>query len=461
MKSPVGNEERDICNNETMSLIRKLNPIQGLVLSFGLLILTGTILLCIPISWENEQHVHLIDALFTAASAVCVTGLVVVDTPGTYSTFGEVVILLLIQFGALGIITFASVFLVLMGQEISYQNKLILKESFSLKSPGQVKNLALTIIKLTLSIEIIGAALLTFFFIPQFGTLKSLYFAVFHSVSAFCNAGFSLFSNNLESFTGHPGVNITIMLLIILGGLGFPVLVELLSFKKRSVLSIRARVVLITSAFLIFGGALILHLFAIRLGGPAYYNLPTQNKILACLFQSVTARTAGFSSINLHVFPVASLIVLIALMFIGGSPAGTAGGIKTTTFWIILAGAWHYLRGEERITAWHKEINLRSFQRAIVLAMAAFILVASCIGILVYFGSPHHGVLDYAFEAVSAFGTVGLSLGITPELNSLQKLIIIALMFIGRVGPISFAYFFVLRRKPSGVRYPQIEIPIG
>jgi trk system potassium uptake protein TrkH len=147
-------------------------------------------------------------------------------------------------------------------------------------------------------------------------------------------------------------------------------------------------------------------------------------------------------------------------MFIGGSPAGTAGGIKTTTFWVILAGAWNYLRGEERITTWHREINLRTFQRAVVLAMVAFMFIAFCVGLLVYSG-PHHTILELGFEAVSAFGTVGLSLGITPELNSFQKLIIIALMFIGRVGPISFAFFFVTRRKPSGIRRPQIEIPIG
>jgi trk system potassium uptake protein TrkH len=208
------------CSDNIMSLIRKFNPIQGLVLSFAILILIGAAFLSFPISWESGKHVSFIDALFTSTSAVCVTGLIVVDTPVVYSTFGEVVILLLIQFGGLGIITFATVFFVLMGQEISYKNKLILKESFSLKSPGQVKNLALTIIKITLSIEIIGAIFLTLFFTPSVGLFESIYFAFFHSISAFCNAGFSLFSNNLENFTGHPGVNITIMLLIILGGLG-------------------------------------------------------------------------------------------------------------------------------------------------------------------------------------------------------------------------------------------------
>lgn len=444
-----------------MRLVSKLSPIQGLVLSFGLLIFTGTILLSLPISWEKGQSVSIIDAFFTSVSAVCVTGLIVVDTPQTYSTFGEIVILLLIQFGALGIVTFASVFLVLMGHEISFRNKLILKESFSLKSPGQVKSLAFLIITITLSIEFIGAILLSLFFKGKMDTLPAIYYGVFHSISAFCNAGFSLFSNNLENYINHTGICLTIMVLIVLGGLGFPVLVEILSFRRRNILSIRAKVVILTSAFLILIGAILIHLFSIRLGGIAYQNLSTDEKILVCLFQSVTARTAGFNTINLNIFPTAALIVLVGLMFIGGSPAGTAGGIKTTTLWVVLIGTYHYLRGEERITAWNKEIELKSFQRAVVLAMSAFILVASCAGILVYLGSPDQKVLDYVFEAVSAFGTVGLSLGITSHLNPIQKLIIIGLMFIGRVGPISFAYFFVLRRKQSRVRYPQVEIPIG
>ena len=442
-----------------LNLLKKINPVQALILSFAGIILVGTILLSIPISWEKEKYVSGIDALFTATSAVCVTGLVAVDTPKTFSTFGEVVTLLLIQLGGLGVVTFATFFIMLMGQEVGFFSKLILKESFNVRGPGEAISLVWNVVKITAVFEGVGVLLLTAFWAGEHGVLHSLYLAVYHSVSAFCNAGFSLFSNNLESYMDNWWVNLTIMSLIIFGGLGFPVLVELLLFRKKRQLSIRTKIVLWTTAFLIFGGALLIHLFSLRLSESEYMNLPSSQKLLVCLFQSVTARTAGFNTINLNVFPDSALLVLMALMFIGGSPAGTAGGIKTTTFWVILIGAWNYLRGEEVIRAWGREISLTTFQRAVVLSMIAFMIVSICVGIMSLSGGNRFIAL--AFEAVSAFGTVGLSLGITPELNSIQKLIIIALMFIGRVGPISFAYFFLMRRKKSTISYPSIEIPIG
>jgi trk system potassium uptake protein TrkH len=231
------------------------------VLSFALLILAGSLLLVLPVSSESGRSIAFIDALFTATSAVCVTGLITVDTPTTFTTLGEVVIILLIQFGGIGIITAGSILLVLMGQHISLRNRLIIKESLSAKGHKQLAVLVFSVIKFTLAIELIGAAILSFLFMREFGPIKSVYLGIFHAVSAFCNAGFSLFSDNLMGYVNDWPLNFTIMALIVLGGLGFPVLTELRSFKKGKTLSIRARIVLITTAALIFGGALLIHLF--------------------------------------------------------------------------------------------------------------------------------------------------------------------------------------------------------
>jgi len=441
-----------------MSFIRKLNPIQQLVLSFGALILLGTLLLSHPFSHEQNINLTLLDAFFTATSAVCVTGLIVVDTPNTFSTFGEIVILLLIQLGGIGIVTFATVFIVLMGHRVSYQNRLILREHFALRGSGQVLSLAWMIIKLTLAFELIGAAFLTYLFMRDYTPAYAAYLAVFHSISAFCNAGFSLFPNSLENYPHDLMINLTFMALIITGGLGFPVLTEILTWKKGRKLSIRARVVLWTSAILIVAGAVVIHVFSSRQGFPGYVSLSGTDKFLVCLFQSVTARTAGFNTLDLNAFPGIALVLMIILMFIGGSPQSTAGGIKTTTFWVIIIGAWNYLRGEKSIRAWHRKIKRETHNRAVALFITAFVLVITAAGCMVY-QNPAESFKLF-FETVSAFGTVGLSLGATGELNSTQKLIIILLMFIGRVGPISFAFFFIAKRK-SRIDYPEIDIPTG
>jgi trk system potassium uptake protein TrkH len=449
-----------------LKLILNLSPVQKLVASFALIILTGALLLHLSIAGESGKAVSFIDALFTSTSATCVTGLIVVDTPTAYSTFGEVVIVFLIQFGGIGIITFGVVFFVLMGYGISYRNKLILKESFATKGSGQVIHLAWSVIKLTLIIELTGTLLLTLFFTRHgFSIFRSMYLAVFHAVSAFCNAGFSLFSNNLESYNGDWGINFTIMGLIVSGGLGFPVLIEILALFQKKKLSIRSRIVLLTTAFLIFGGALLIHLFASNGILPEYQNLSADEKFLTCMFQSVTARTAGFNTINLNYLSTASIAVIILLMFIGGSPQSTAGGIKTTTFWIIVFGSWCFLRGRDKLIISRKQVSDDTFKRAVVLTTSAFILVIIAVAIIIYFNSSplvlSRGNYSILFEVVSAFGTVGLSLGITPDLNTLQKLIIIFMMFIGRIGPLSFAFFFVTRKTKSRLEYPEVEIPIG
>lgn len=440
------------------SISQKLSPIQLLVLSFGVLIVLGTILLSLPFSHEHGKDLSLIDAVFTSTSAVCVTGLIVVDTPQTFSTFGEIVIMLLIQLGGIGIVTFATVFIILMGHQVSFRNRLILREHFSLGGVGYVLSLAWKIIKLTLAFELIGAAYLTYLFMRDYAPVYSAYLAIFHSISAFCNAGFSLFSNSLENYPHDLMINLTFMSLIITGGLGFPVLTEILTWKKGRILSVQTRVVLWTSVILIAAGAVIIHVFSSRHGFPGYVSLSGTDKFLVCLFQSVTARTAGFNTLDLNAFPGIALMLIIILMFIGGSPQSTAGGIKTTTFWVIIIGTWNYLRGEKSIRAWHRNIKSETHNRAVALFFTAFVLVITAAGCMVY-QNPTESFKLF-FETVSAFGTVGLSLGATGELNSIQKLIIIFLMFIGRVGPISFAFFFITKRM-SRIDYPEIDIPIG
>jgi trk system potassium uptake protein TrkH len=432
-----------------------------MVLSFAFLIIIGTILLVLPVSSESGRSLSFIDSLFTATSAVCVTGLIVVDTPNTFTTFGEVVILLLIQVGGIGIITAGTILLVLMGQQISLRNRLILKESLAAKGHKQLVMLVSSVIKFTLAIELIGAVVLSFLFMRDFGPIKSVYLGIFHSVSAFCNAGFSLFSNSLMRFVDDWPVNLTFMVLIILGGLGFPVLSELRSFKKGKTLSIRARIVLITTTALILAGAFLIHIFTSMHTDESYNQLSPIGKFLTCMFQSVTARTAGFNTVDLNIFPDVAIVVIILLMFIGGSPQSTAGGIKTTTFWIILVSAWSYLKGDDSIRIWHKQIHPETFRRAVVLAIMAFLLVMLASALLIYYNSSEKNQLKLLFETVSAFATVGLTMGSTSGLNTMQKLILILMMFIGRIGPISFAFFFVTRKKKSMIEYPDVDIPTG
>lgn len=439
----------------------KISPLQAIVLSFAFLILIGTFLLALPISSESGRSIKTIDAFFTATSAVCVTGLIVVDTPKAFTTFGEVVILLLIQFGGIGIVTAGTILLVLMGQQISLRNRLILKESLAAKGHKQLVMLVVSVIKFTLAIELIGAAILAYLFMKDFGPVQSVYLGIFHSISAFCNAGFSLFSDSLIRYVDNWQMNLTLMILIILGGLGFPVLSEIRSYKKGKALSIRAKIVLITSTALIFGGAFLIHIFTTMHVDQSYNQLSPIGKFLTCMFQSVTARTAGFNTVDLNIFPDVAIVVIIILMFIGGSPQSTAGGIKTTTFWIILVSAWSYLKGNDSIRIWHKQIHPETFRRAVVLTIMAFLLVMVASALLIYYNNSEKNQLKLLFETVSAFGTVGLSMGPTFELNTMQKLILILMMFIGRIGPLSFAFFFVTRKKKSMIEYPDVDIPTG
>ena len=415
----------------------------------------------LPAGQAYGHNVRFLDCLFTATSAVCVTGLVVVDTATAWTRIGQTTIIILIQGGGIGIITFGALFALLLGHKFGFRQRALIQEQLGDTSVVRITSL-LRIVRVvagtTFVIELLGAILLYPMFAAKAGHSAGMFHAVFHAISAFCNAGFSTFSENLRGSQGHIGVNTVICLLIILGGLGFPVHAELLESRgKRRRLSLHTRVVLMTTIALIIGGAVFIFLFE-TFAGSAYAGLPLKNRILASIFQSVTARTCGFDTINIGALTPATLVLLHVLMFIGGSPAGTAGGVKTTTFATAIAAVRAVIKGREDVTISDRRLERNTVRRALVLIIgAAGLLTVALVGLLLSGGgSP----LQLSFEAVSAFGTVGLSTGITPNLTAVQKIIIILLMFIGRVGPMSFA-LSLARSRVEQIRFAETDLLTG
>ncbi|MBI5249893.1 MAG: ATPase [Desulfomonile tiedjei] len=441
------------------------SPQTGLIGGFAAAILVGALLLCLP--WAHYGKVGFLDALFTSTSAVCVTGLTVVDTANDYTMFGQVIIVILIQTGGLGIMTFAGLAFNILGRRMSLQSLAVLQDTFFQRDvAADFQRTFKTILALTFLIEGIGALLLWIFLLPMMDPGAALFSAVFHSVSAFCNAGFSLRSENLMGLSGSPGILIVIMSLIVLGGLGYTVLNEawlLARGRGRSPglyaqrrFSMHARLVLWVSSILIVGGCLAILLFGLTPGETHWGD-----RILHSLFQSVTARTAGFNSVDIGKLPQASLFILIVLMFIGGSPASCAGGVKTTTAVIWSARLRAALRGERDVHLLDRRLPWEQVGKAdLLMGLAIF---WNLIGILFLLSTEAHlaeGPLALIFEQVSAFGTVGLSAGLTPNLSAPGKLWIIATMFVGRLGPLTIAMWVVPLQK-AHVRYPKGTVMIG
>lgn len=438
-----------------------------LIGGFALVIAVGTVLLLLP--WSQTQgEVGLVDALFTATSAVCVTGLVVVDTGTAYTRFGQVVILALIQIGGLGIMTFAALAFLILGRRLSLASQAALHDAFFQRDLGiEFKKRFRQILVLTLGVELGGCLLL-------FGALwwrripppEALYSALFHAVSAFCNAGFSLYRDNLMGLRDCPVIMGTIMTLIVLGGLGHVVLVEVWHQVRRlrtgevaawGPLSTHSRVVLRTTLMLIVGGWLGLLLLGLT---------PRENtwglKLSTALFQSITARTAGFNTVDIGSLPGASLLLLVLLMFIGGSPGSCAGGIKTTTLAISLAELRAKFRGEEQVVLFDRRIPRTILDRSLVLVRLA--VLWNLFGVLLLLsteaGNPGVGFQDILFEQISAFGTVGLSTGLTDKLTVVGRLWIVATMFVGRLGPLTVA-LGLLPPSHLHIRYPEARVMIG
>jgi trk system potassium uptake protein TrkH len=441
-----------------------------LVISFGGAILLGALLLRLP--WAQQAgRVNFLDALFTSTSAVCVTGLVVVDTGTAFTRFGQVVILGLIQAGGLGIMTFAGLMFQLLGRRLSLRSQAVLHGSFFQEDIGvNFRRMFRRILWLTAVTELLGAAVLFAALLPRAAHLgETLLLSVFHAVSAFCNAGFSLYRDNLMEVSHNHLFTTAIMVLIVIGGLGHTVVHELWQrvewwFSRgqgeKSTclrLSLHARVVLRVTAILIVGGAVGLLVLGLTPGEATWGA-----RVNGALFQSVTARTAGFNTVDIGRLPLAGLLLITILMFIGGSPASCAGGIKTTVFAISWAELRARVRGETEVRLLDRRIPNETLWRVTLLLRLA--LLWNIAGVLLLLaiegGRPGIGMHDVIFEQISAFGTVGLSTGITDKLSAPGKLWIIATMFVGRLGPLTMAMWF-FTPKPGHVQHPEGKVMIG
>ncbi len=435
----------------------ELTPAQSIVAGFAAVILVGAVALSLPVASADGTPTPFLTALFTATSATCVTGLVVVDTADHYSTFGEVVILTLIQLGGLGYMTVATLLAMAVGRRIGLRERLVLQEAYNLYTIGGVVRLTRMVVQTTLAIEAAGAVLLALRWVPHFGWGRGLYYSVFHSVSAFNNAGFDLMGGfrSLTAFATDVPVNLTLSALIISGGLGFTVLADLPRPRRYT---LHARVVLTTTAVLIVAGTVLI--LALESANPATLGpLPWGGRVLAAFFQSVTPRTAGFNTVDIGRLREPTLILLTVLMFIGASPGGTGGGIKTTTFVAPLAVILSMLRGRPDPELFRRRLPPVVVYKAVTIALLgiAFVLTMGTLLALAE-GVPFVPAL---FEVTSAFGTVGLSTGLTPHLSPLGRILVMVTVFTGRVGLLTVAFALTRRQRPADFRYPEERVYIG
>ncbi len=444
---------------------RRLSPAQFLALSFGVLITFGTALLALTIAAEPGQHISVLDAFFTATSAVCVTGLIVVDTPSAWSTFGEMVLMLLMQAGGLGYMTFSTLVAAALGRRISLQSRATLQESLNIESREELVRFAARALLLTLAIELAATVVLTAWWVPTFGLGRAVYLALFHSVSAFNNAGFSLFPDNLVRFRGDLVVNLVISTLIILGGLGFLVLQEVRTARSLARLSVQTKLVLTVSAALIVGGTVALLLLE-RWNPATLGPLGWGEALLAAYFQAVTPRTAGFNTIDIGAMTPAALFLVMALMFVGASPGGTGGGVKTTTFSVTVLSLWATVRGRRDPVVFKRRLPTDLVQKSFFVALIAFLALNVVAGLLLI--AERRDLLPTLFETTSAFGTVGLSMGqpgsvlsLAGHLGPAGKLLLVVMMFAGRVGPLTLAVALAGRREPERFRHAEQRIAIG
>lgn len=439
----------------------RLKPAQILVLGFAAVILIGTILLSLPFAAKSGKSVGILNAFFTATSAVCVTGLVVVDTYTTYSLFGQLVILILIQTGGLGFMTMATLIFFILGKRITLRERLVIQEALNQMHISGVVKLAKYVITTAVFFELCGAALLSIRFIKIYGLLKGIYYGIFHAVSAFNNAGFDLIGDfrSFTPFVLDPLINIVVMSLIVIGGLGFSVIYEIFSVRDFYKLSLHSKIVITMTAILLLTGFFIF--FLLEYSNPKTLGqLPLVGKILAAAFQSVTPRTAGFNTISLSDMTLPAKLFTIFLMFIGASPGSTGGGVKTSTFFIVILLIYTVVVNKEEVEIYNRRISIENVYRAIVIVVISFLLIFS-ITFLLTITEKGEDLLTIVYEATSAFGTVGLSLGLTPKLSNAGKLLIIILMFTGRVGPLTIAMALASSKKTALYKFPEDRILVG
>ena len=434
------------------------NPAFVLAIGFLILITIGGLILSTSFVTQSGHRTGIIDSFFIAASASCVTGLSPVNTAEHWNFMGQLVIILLIQIGGLGIMTIASLIPLLLRKKIGIRSRIILKEQLNAESTEGMIRLFRYVLAFTLAVESIGAVLLSFRFIPSYGMKTGIWYSIFHSISAFCNAGFDTLGDSLYPLRSDYLVNITIMALIVIGGLGFMVTSEL--YYKRSLknLSTHTKLVLMTTIFLIVIGAL--GFFIIESGdGGVLQKESLGAGILESFFQSVSARTAGFYSVELGKIKESTALVLIILMFIGGSPGSTAGGVKTTTFAILFLATASVIKNEKEPVIFKRRISDQSIKKALSIVFISMFIVL----IVSFFISLIDGFsfIDILYETVSALATVGATRGITPELSKIAKILIGFCMYLGRVGPMTMAFAFGLKTDEKLIRYPESFISIG
>lgn len=437
----------------------KLHPAQILVVGFATLIFIGTLLLMLPIAtYEEGQGLNFIDALFEATSAVCVTGLVVVDTGSTFTVFGEIVLLILIQVGGWGFMTTGIFMFIILGKKIGLKERLLLQDSLNVFSLAGVVQLVKKIILITLTVEMIGAIALSIRWSLEMPVGTAIYYGIFHSISAFNNAGFGLEPDNLSKWVGDPTVNIAITFLFISGGIGFTVILDI--WRKRSIrkLSLHSKVALLMTVILNIVGFLII--FASEFNNAATIgNFELGDKLWASYFQGVVTRTAGFNTIDIGAMTLSSQVFMMALMFIGASSGSTGGGLKVTTFAIIIFAFWTVLTNKDDVNIFKRRISWQLVNKALSIMVTAMLFIFLIFFLLTY--TEKAAMNEILFETISAFGTVGLSTGLTYELSPIGKLLITIMMFIGRLGPLTMAFALLKTRKEAKVRYAEEKILIG
>lgn len=441
---------------------KRLTKTQALALGFFVIIMLGALLLMLPISSKDGQFTSFIDALFTSTSATCVTGLVVADTFSKWTLFGQLVILAEIQIGGLGFMTIGVGFAIVLNHRIGLWTRGTLQESVNIDKLGGIVKLVREVINGTILIEGVAAIILTICFLRDFPLGTAIYYGIFHSVSAFCNAGFDLMGciepyGSFVPYNGNYVICIVLMLLIIIGGIGFFVWDDL--YKNQFHVKryrLQTKMVLFMTAILIFGGALLF--FLLEKDSRAYEGLTTGQKVLAAFFNSVTARTAGFNSTDTGLLRPASQLLTMILMFVGGSPGSTAGGIKTTTLAVIILAVISSLR-RTNMNIFRRRIEDEIVRKAtVVLSLNLFLVIIAVFVIVINQNLPS---LAVAFEVISAVGTVGMSMGITRSLSVFSKFIIILLMYFGRVGSMTFALSFLAKKKPTNIKYPVEKVNVG
>jgi trk system potassium uptake protein TrkH len=445
---------------------------QLIALGFFLAIIIGTVLLALPVSTAKGEHTSILEALFTATTSVCVTGLVVVDTFSHFTLFGKIIILLLIQVGGLGIVSITTLVMLLFRRKFTLKNSMMMQDAYNLNTKQNLKRFTIKVFIGTLSIELIGAILYSISFCQEFGLLRGIWYAVFNAVSAFCNAGIDIIgANSLMNYSSNPLVLITTMFLIIMGGLGFIVWWDIIDIiykikdgkiKARAFfksMKVQTKLVLIMTASLVILGALFIYLLE-KNNPETIGNMSTGNKVLNAVFQSVTLRTAGFISFSQKGLRDATAVICMVLMFIGGSPVGTAGGVKTVTMAVIFFTFLSMIRERDEVVVFKRKISPSVVKKTVTILFVSFGAVVIMFVLLLITNDVDF--VDGLYEVVSAIATVGLSRNLTSSLNSAGRIIIILCMYLGRIGPISMAIAFNSQdSRKNLLKYPEENIIVG